>query len=155
MSDIQQAINERIDAFVADITELAKKAALETLETGLSGGIRRISSTKGPSALVTATRGGRRKSGKRSPDEIQETATQLLDFIQQNPGQRMEAIAKALGSTTKDLTLPIKKLLQQNMVRVEGQKRATSYYPANGKTAKGAAPAKKRRGGGGGRRKRS
>jgi NH3-dependent NAD+ synthetase len=143
MSDIQQAINERIDAFVADITELAKKAALETLETGLSGGVRRSSTSKG----LISTR-VRRKSGKRSPDEIQEAANQLLEFIRTKPGQRMEAIAKEMGSTTKDLTLPIKKLLQQNLVRVEGQKRATSYYPSTGKSARSG---KKRRG----RRKRS
>jgi hypothetical protein len=141
MSDIQQAINERIDAFVADITELAKKAALETLETGLSGGPPRSSSAKG---LGGATR-GRRKGGKRSPDEIKEAAQQLLDYIRENPGQRMEAIAKAMGSTTKDLTLPIKKLLQQNMVRVEGQKRATSYYPSSGRSTRAS---KKRRGSG-------
>lgn len=134
MSDIQQAINERIDAFVAEITELAKQAALETLAGGLSTGARR----GGDKVLSSAPR-ARRKSGKRSPEEIAETADQLLTYIRENPGQRMEAIAKALDSTTKDLTLPIKKLLQQGHVQVEGQKRATSYYPATGKSkAKGA-----------------
>lgn len=129
MSDIQQAINERIDAFVAEITELAKQAALETLAGGLSAGSRR----GGDKVLSTAPR-TRRKSGKRSPEEIAATADQLLTYIRENPGQRMEAIAKALDSTTKDLTLPIKKLLLQGHVRVEGQKRATSYYPATGKS---------------------
>lgn len=128
MSDIQQAINERIDAFVAEITELAKQAALETLAGGLAGGSRR-----GGDKVLSAPR-ARRKSGKRSPEEIAETADQLLTYIRENPGQRMEAIAKALDSTTKDLTLPIKKLLMQGLVRVEGQKRATSYYPATGKS---------------------
>lgn len=128
MSDIQQAINERIDAFVAEITELAKQAALETLAGGLSGGSRR-----GGDKVLSAPR-ARRKSGKRSPEEIAETADQLLTYIKENPGQRMEAIAKALDSTTKDLTLPIKKLLLQGHVRVEGQKRATSYYPSSGKS---------------------
>jgi hypothetical protein len=126
MSDIQQAINERIDAFVADITELAKQAALETLAGGLASGSRRGGEKGAPRV--------RRKSGKRSPEEIAETADQLLTHIRENPGQRMEAIAKALDSTTKDLTLPIKKLLQQGHVRVEGQKRATSYYPSTGKS---------------------
>lgn len=137
MSDLhlQREINERIEMFVADITELAKKAALETLETGLAGNRRGTFTTSGRV---------RRKSGKRSPDEIQETADALLEYIRENPGQRMEAIAKALDSTTKDLTLPIKKLLQTNMVRVEGQKRATSYYPA---TEKSARSSNKRRGG--------
>ncbi len=137
MSKIQQEITECIDAFVAQITELAKKAALETLETGLGGSGRRTSA-KG---LVMGGPRVRRKSGKRSPEEIQETANTLLEHIRENPGQRMEAIAKALGSTTKDLTLPIKKLLQGNLVRVEGQKRATSYYPASGKSSR----SKKRR----------
>jgi hypothetical protein len=127
MSDIQQAINERIDAFVAEITELAKQAALETLAGGLSSGRR------GGDKGLSSTR-VRRKSGKRSPEEIAETADQLLGYIRENPGQRMEAIAKALDSTTKDLTLPIKKLLSQGHVRVEGQKRATSYYPATSKS---------------------
>lgn len=137
MPDIQREINDRIDAFVTDITELAKKAAYETLSTalehGLTGGVdgRRL-----PKLAVPTTR-RRRKGGKRSPDEIAETADALLDYIRQNPGQRMEAIAKAMGSSTKDLTLPIKKLLSANKVKVEGQKRATSYYPAtpNGSSA--------------------
>lgn len=145
MSDIQQAINERIDEFVAQITELAKQAALETLESGLAGGARR-----GSDKVLTGGTRTRRKSGKRSPEEIQETAEELLNYIRENQGQRMEAIAKALGSTTKDLTLPIKKLLQQGLVRVEGQKRATSYYPAPPKTKNSKGGRRK-----GGRRKRS
>ena len=141
MSNIQQAINERIDAFVADITDLARRAALETLENGLGGGGRRAGDK-----VLSAPR-VRRKSGKRSPEEIQETADQLLNHIKENPGQRMEAIAKSLGSTTKDLTLPIKKLLQGGHVRVEGQKRATSYYPASpkSKASKGGRRRRKKR----------
>ncbi len=145
MSDIQHAINERIDEFVAQITELAKQAALETLESGLSGGGRR-----GSDKVLTGGARGRRKSGKRSPEEIQVHADELLNHLRENQGQRMEAIAKALGSTTKDLTLPIKKLLQQGLVRVEGQKRATSYYPAPPKSKATKGGRRK-----GGRRKRS
>ena len=42
----------------------------------------------------------------------------------------MEAIGKALGTPTKDLNLPVKKLLAAKKIRVEGQKRATEYFPA-------------------------
>lgn len=135
MSNLQQAINDRIDVFVAEITQLAKKAALEILESGLGEGGRGGGKTLGLSS--------RRKSGKRTPEEIQQAADELLEYIKENPGQRMEAIAKSLGSTTKDLTLPIKKLLQQGMVRVEGQKRATSYFLSGGKPSK---PTGKKRG---------
>ena len=144
MPDIQREINERIEAFVTDISELAKKFVLETVESGLTSS--RRSPIKG---LMGGTPRVRRKSGKRSPDEIQDAATTLLDYIRENPGRRMEEIAKALGSTTKDLTLPIKKLQQQNMIKVEGQKRATCYYPSTGKSVK----AKQRKVGG--RRKKA
>ena len=139
MPDFQREINERIDAFVSEITDLAKKAAQETLESAL-GSVRR----GGVKAALPATR-TRRKSGKRSPEEIQETADTLLEFIRENPGQRIEAIAKALGTTTKDLTLPTKKLLQSNAIKVEGQKRATSYYPSTGKPRAGRSGGKRRR----------
>jgi hypothetical protein len=146
MADFQHAINARIEEFVNDITELARQAAQETLQSALGGGggARRASGGSKPVAAPRA----RRKSGKRSPEEIAATADQLLTFIKDNPGQRMEAIAKALGTTTKDLTLPVKKLVSKNLIRVEGQKRATSYYPAGGgsKSSRGTVRRRKRRG---------
>jgi hypothetical protein len=44
----------------------------------------------------------------------------------------MEHIAKELGLATPELTLPVRKLLADGKLRVEGQKRATQYYPADG-----------------------
>lgn len=145
MADFQHAINARIEEFVNDITELARQAAQETLQSALGGGggvTRRASGASKPS--VAAPR-ARRKSGKRSPEEIAETAEQLMTYIKENPGQRMEAIAKALGTTTKDLTLPVKKLVSKNAIRVEGQKRATSYYPAGGGAKTSRAPVRRRK----------
>lgn len=141
MPNFQNEINDRIEAFVNDITDLAKKAAQETLETAL-GSVRRSGSSK----VMSSAARPRRKSGKRSPEEIQDTAEELLGFIKSNPGQRMEAIAKALNTTTKDLTLPTKKLLQTGQIRVEGQKRATSYFPASGKVTAGRRKKRGRRG---------
>ncbi len=54
----------------------------------------------------------------------------LGEYIKANPGRRMEAIAKALGAPTKELNLPVKKLLAAKKIRSEGQKRATEYFPA-------------------------
>jgi hypothetical protein len=42
----------------------------------------------------------------------------------------MEAIAKALATPTRDLNLPVKKLLAGKKIRVQGHKRATEYFPA-------------------------
>jgi hypothetical protein len=52
----------------------------------------------------------------------------------------MEHIASELGLATPELMLPVRKLLADGKLRVEGQKRATQYYPAE--SGDGAAPAK-------------
>ena len=73
----------------------------------------------------------KRASGeKRPPAELAKLVEKLHDFIKGHPGQRMEAIGKALGTPTKDLILPVKKLLAAKKIRVKGQKRATEYFPA-------------------------
>lgn len=144
-SQIQQEINQRIEGFVSEITELARKAAYETLSSALAHGMSdpmgaRHAGVSTPSVLRY------RKGGKRSANEIAATADSLLQYIREQPGQRMEIIARAMDVSTKELTLPIKKLLQAKKIRVEGQKRATTYFPASGDTAAGGkAPRTKQR----------
>jgi hypothetical protein len=73
----------------------------------------------------------KRASGeKRPPAELAKLTERLGEYIKGHPGLRMEAIGKALGAPTKDLNLPMKKLLAAKKVRSEGQKRATEYYAA-------------------------
>lgn len=135
---IQDQVNARIEEFIADITELAKEAARETLSKALSQDLGVIDLGRHDAHDFRR----RRRSGKRSPDEIAQTAEALLDYITKNPGQRMEAMARDLNASTQELTLPIKKLLSSGKLRTEGQKRATSYYPAEPGEAR---PAKVRR----------
>ena len=67
---------------------------------------------------------------KRPPAELAKLVDRLGEYIKANPGRRMEVIAKALGEPTKDLNLPVKKLLTAKKIRSEGHKRATEYFPA-------------------------
>ena len=136
---IQDQVNARIDSFIADIAQLAKEAARETLSVALGAGPGGFDLSRDFGDF-----GRRRKGGKRSPEEISQMADTLLDYIAQNPGQRMESIARAMGSNTQDLTLPIKKLMLGGRLRTEGQKRATSYFVAEPGDDTGAA-AKRRR----------
>lgn len=135
-SQIQQEINQRIEGFVSEITELARKAAYETLSSALAHGMHdQIGSRHVGLSAPPALR--YRRGGKRSGNEIAAAAEALLQYIREQPGQRMELIAKAMGTSTKDLTLPIKKLLQAKKIRVEGQKRATTYHPVSGDAGAG------------------
>lgn len=74
----------------------------------------------------------RGKGQKRDPQAIVALGEQLVAHIVANPGQRIEQIKVALGADTKDLALPIKKLLAAKTIRSEGTRRATKYFPAAG-----------------------
>ncbi len=153
MPDLQRQINERVAAFVSDVTEIARQAAMDTLTEALHDGkpapARRTATTGYTKPQAPARRG---RGGKRSPEELDQMAEQLHAHIQENPGERMEEIARSVGSSTRDLALPVKKLLSDRRIRTEGQKRATRYYPASGGRGKARAkrkpgrPARKGRG---------
>ena len=158
MPNFEQMIAQRVHAFVTEITELARQQALETLSSALVAGGggrgRGAGRARNGTLPARATRRGRDAAGnRRSPEEIDRASQALLSEIQSNPGLRVEQIGRALGAATKDLSLPLKKLLSQRMVRSEGQRRATRYFPAGGGArggrgkGRGGAKRGKRRGG--------
>lgn len=155
MPNFEQMIAQRVQAFVSDITELARQQALETLSAALAAGAGRgragVRGRNGAGPARAVRRGRDRSGNRRSPEEIDRASQALLSEIQANPGLRVEQIGRTLGAATKDLTLPLKKLLSQRMVRSEGQRRATRYFPAGGGRASGRA---KGRAGGRGRGKK-
>ena len=60
--------------------------------------------------------------------QITETTKAVLGYVRKHPGQGVEAIAKGLGTDTKELTLPIRKLVAEKQLKTKGQKRATKYF---------------------------
>ncbi len=68
----------------------------------------------------------RAKGAKRTPEELEELTKNLLAYVKKNPGQRVEQIAEALGTGTKDLALPVRKL--GKALRTRGQRRGTKYF---------------------------
>jgi len=148
MSNFEQQINQRVQSFVAEITELARKQAFETLSSALQGaGLlggrgrgRNGAVRRGRAALATSA------GGRRSADQIEATCEALLSQIGSNPGQRIEQIGAAIGMRTKDLALPIRKLVAQKQIRTEGQRRATRYFPGSGGAAGGRRGRRGRRG---------
>jgi hypothetical protein len=134
MSDFQSSMNRAVDSFVAQITDLARRAAKATLDAAFDGGLadRRearaaLASPTNQVARVGRPRGGR--SAKRAPKDIDALASKIAAFVKDNPGQRMEQINKQLGTTTKDLALPVRKLLGEGVISAKGNRRATAYFP--------------------------
>jgi hypothetical protein len=84
-------------------------------------------------------------AAKRSAAELEQIVEVLNSHVKANPGERMEQIKKTLGYDTKDLVLPIKKLLEAGAIRTEGNKRSTTYYSGNGETPETSGRRKRRK----------
>ena len=122
MPSLQSDIQRLVDGFVAQVTELARRAAMEGLESALGR-----SGARGAAGGIRVT--GRGRGAKRSAEELERMQDDFLQFVTKNPGLRIEQINKQLGTTTKDLALPIRKLLADGSLKAKGKKRSTTYFP--------------------------
>jgi hypothetical protein len=136
MSDFQNEMNHTVQGFVAQITELARRAAINTLESAFNGraGSRAAASATPAAAPAAAgvARAGRPRGGrgaKRTAEDLGALSEKFASFVKANPGLRIEQINKQLGTTTKDLALPIRKLVAGKVISAKGQKRSTTYFP--------------------------
>src|SRR5678815_4142994 len=134
MSDFQNDMNHAVESFVAQITELARRAAMNTLESAFGGRAGRAGGARAAlaSAMTAAARVGRLRGGrgaKRTAEDIEALSSKFASFVKANPGLRIEQINKELKTTTKDLALPIRKLIAEGMISAKGNKRSTAYFP--------------------------
>lgn len=126
MANLQSDIQRLVDGFVAQLTELARRAAVEGLEQALS----RSGSRGGAVARLGRGRG---RGAKRTASELEKMQDDFLAFVGKNPGLRIEQINKQLGTTTKDLALPIRKLIADGSLKAKGKKRSTTYFAGKAK----------------------
>lgn len=73
---------------------------------------------------------GSAADGRRLPAETAAVAQRFADFVTANPGKKIREIGAALAMATDDLALPVAKALKLGLVRKEGQRSATAYFPA-------------------------
>lgn len=127
MATLQSDIQRLVDSFVAQVTDLARRAAMNSLETAFGG------RGGGRGAAAGLPRVGRGRGAKRTGAELEQLQEEFLAFVVKNPGLRIEQINKQLNTTTKDLQLPIRKLLADGYLKVKGKKRSTTYFPGKAK----------------------
>lgn len=126
------AKQDELEALVAEFVErlrgLIRQQALEAVHESLSSGVRISTRTKKPTS-------GNGKRTKRDPGALDALQATVEAFIAKHPGLRIEQINKQLGTTTKELALPMRKLIAEKAIRTEGNKRSTTYFA--GTKAKG------------------
>ncbi len=124
-NSIESEIRSRVQAFADEITALIRASAFDIVNSALGGSA--VRGRRG--GAVSARMSKRPKGAKRDPAAIARLTETLDTFIKKNPGQRIEQIGKTLGIATKDLALPVKKLLAGKRIATKGQKRSTKYFP--------------------------
>jgi len=69
-----------------------------------------------------------KKGGRRSSSDVEEVGKLIVAHLKKNPDSKVEHIAGAIGDySSKDLALPIKKLLAEKQIAKKGQRRGTTY----------------------------
>jgi len=132
MIDVQTQINRLVASFVDQVTALARQAAMDQLAVGM-GKFRKGAGT----VLLAGVPGrGRGKGVKRTSTDLAKVGDKLLAFVAANPGLRIEQINKAIGTSTRDLQLPIRKLIADGELKTKGQKRSTQYFAGEAKARK-------------------
>jgi hypothetical protein len=134
---VETTIRARVETFASELIALIRSSAVEVVEEALGGKATRGGGGRGRARSAPRASGRRPKGAKRDPKLLESLTEKLGAFIKKNPGLRIEQIGKALGAATKDLALPVKKLIAAKRVSTKGQRRATTYYA--GKGGRGAA----------------
>lgn len=122
MKSHNAAIQALIQDFADKLVTLVQADIIHSL-TAIVGGAASTSAKPGKAPKAAA----RGKGAKRSPDELEGLTKRLFAYVGKNPGQRIEQIGAGMGVTTKDLRLPVVKLLAEKKLAARGVKRATSY----------------------------
>ena len=122
-------LQKLVDGFVHQLAELWRRQAIDSL-TGMEGGVRGGRRAAAGALAIGRVRG---RGAKRTAVELDQLADQFVEYVTKNPGLRIEQINKELGTTTKDLQLPIRKLLADGAIKAKGKKRSTTYFPGEKK----------------------
>jgi len=118
-----------VSDFVGKLHDTWKRHAVEAL-TGVSGSPKKGTGRNETNGNGHAVANGRKKGEKRTADEMDAIADKFLAYVRRNPGLRVEQINKELGTTTKDLQLPIRKMISDGTLKAKGEKRSTTYSAA-------------------------
>jgi hypothetical protein len=137
MLDPHREIQALVDSFVADLSVLAKRIALEQLKVAFGVGAKlagtKLAPLPAPPPLPSPAKAKAKAKptrGRRDQGEIEALRGKLLAAIAEEPGRRAEYISAALGTKTAEIAQPLRRLIAERLVRTEGARRGTRYFTA-------------------------
>ena len=130
MTDLQGDLNRTVQSFVEQITDIARRAAIEALQSTFGDHPAEATGTSTTAPWAGRARLGRGNGAKRTQAALEALSRGFVTFVQRNPGLRIEQINRKLGTTTKDLALPIRRLVAERVIQTNGRKRSTTYFAA-------------------------
>lgn len=136
-NDLDSKLQDRINAFVEDVSAIVREAALEAVRDALSTEAGAAASVGRPKAAAGRRRAPAKKTAsgrrvRRSAEQLEELARKFLSYVQSNPGQRLEEIGVGLRIDTAELKRPVQLLLEADKLRTEGERRGTRYFAGKG-----------------------
>ena len=89
MANLHSDIQRLVDTFVAEVTDLARRAAMDTLASAFNGGGR------GGRVGGGAMRLGRGRGAKRSSSELDQLAEQFAAYVKKETAKWAEVVKKS------------------------------------------------------------
>jgi hypothetical protein len=136
MLDPQREIQALVDTFVADLSELAKRIAIEQIHTAFGVGAKLALAAPAPRTRKAAAppvveKPARRGRARRAAGELEELRDKLLAAVAEKPGRRTEELNEALGTETPQIAQLLRRLVSEDRIRTEGARRGTRYFLAS------------------------
>lgn len=147
MSNAKDRLRARVDSFVTELSDHVRQATVgeivEALKNAEHAPTRRIGA---PGAIAKA-REERKIAGRmlgrqakapiaaskpgqrRAPELLAPLMARVYGTIKVHPGQGVGPIAASLGTSSRDLSLVLRKLLDEKKITSKGRKRGTRYFP--------------------------
>jgi DNA-binding NtrC family response regulator len=145
MSTAKDEIRLRVNDFVTVLNNLVRQAAVEEVAEAIKNAAipafarrpaalarlvheRKVADRK-PGSRVSASIADSKGGQQRTPELLAQLMGRVHGNILHNPGQGVGQIAASLGTSSKDLSLLLRKLLDDKKVISKGKKRGTRYFP--------------------------
>src|SRR4051794_40229403 len=125
MSDLQRKVNRTVQGFVAEVIELVRHTAVETLQVAFAD-----PAPTGPAVARAARDPAAGPGRRRTPEDLDALARRVALVVRTHPGLRISELGERLGTPPRRLTVPIRKLVAEGAIQTRGIRRATTYFAA-------------------------